>query len=57
MENIDRIIEKLMLNRTKLMLNRFDNEFKQIIGGDLQSFKSAAKLLTKRSNRNQMRIA
>jgi hypothetical protein len=40
MENIDKILEKLMLNRTKLMLNRFDTELKEIIENDLQAFKS-----------------
>lgn len=40
MENIDKILEKLMLNRTRLMMTRFDKELKEIIETDLQSFKS-----------------
>jgi hypothetical protein len=40
MENINNVIEKLMLNRTRLMLNRIDKELKEIIDNDLQSFKS-----------------
>jgi hypothetical protein len=40
MENIEKVLEKLMANRTRLMLNRFDKEFKEIIGSDLQTFKS-----------------
>lgn len=43
MENIEKILEKLMLNRTKLMLNRFDKQLMQIIDGDLQAFKSSHK--------------
>lgn len=40
MENIDKVFEKLMLNRTKLMMTRFDKELKEIIESDLQAFKS-----------------
>ena len=36
MENIEKVLEKLMINRTKLMLNRFDKELKDIIESDLQ---------------------
>ncbi|EHQ24718.1 hypothetical protein [Mucilaginibacter paludis] len=43
MENIDKILEKLMLNRTRLMLNRFDEQLKEIIESDLQAFKSTGK--------------
>jgi hypothetical protein len=50
MENIDKVLEKLMLNRTKLMLNRFDKELKQIIESDLQSFKSQNQPLSHRGN-------
>ncbi|RKR84229.1 hypothetical protein BDD43_4459 [Mucilaginibacter gracilis] len=30
MENIDLILEKLTLNRTKLMITRFDKELKEL---------------------------
>lgn len=43
MENIDKILEKLMLNRTRLMLNRYDEQLKEIIESDLEAFKSAKK--------------
>jgi hypothetical protein len=54
MENIDKVLEKLMLNRTKLMLNRFDKELKEIIENDLQSFKSQKQQL---GNKGRMRKA
>lgn len=45
MENIDKVFEKLMLNRTKLMMTRFDKELKEIIESDLQAFKSQTQQL------------
>jgi hypothetical protein len=48
MENIEKVLEKLMLNRTKLMLNRFDKELKNIIENDLQAFKSQKQQLGNR---------
>jgi hypothetical protein len=43
MENIEKILDKLMLNRTRLILNRYDKELKEIIESDLQAFKSSQK--------------
>ncbi len=43
MENMDLILEKLMLNRTKLMMTRFDKQLKEILESDLQAFKSTQK--------------
>lgn len=51
MENIDKILEKLMLNRTKLMMSRFDKELKEIIESDLQTFRSQGQQLGKRSRK------
>lgn len=51
MENIDNVIEKLMLNRTRLMMTRIDKELKEIIENDLQSFKSQKQQLGNRSRR------
>jgi coenzyme F420-reducing hydrogenase delta subunit len=50
MENINNVIEKLMLNRTRLMMTRFDKELKEIIENDLQSFKSQKQQLGKRNS-------
>jgi hypothetical protein len=52
MKNIDQIIEKLTLNRTSLLIKRFDEELKQIIENDLQAFKgsnSAVKKVNKKA--------
>lgn len=48
MENIENIFEKLMLNRTKLMMSRYDKELKEIIGTDLQAFKTQPQQLSNR---------
>jgi hypothetical protein len=40
MENINAILEKLMLNRAALLIKRFDNELKEILENDLQTYKS-----------------
>jgi hypothetical protein len=57
MENIEKILEKLMLNRTKLMLNRFDKQLMQIIDGDLQAFKSSHKQQSGNSRMSNMKIS
>jgi hypothetical protein len=40
MENINAILDKLMLNRTALLLKRYDAELKEILEQDLQSYKA-----------------
>jgi hypothetical protein len=40
MENINAILDKLMLNRTALLLKRYDAELKEILDQDLQSYKA-----------------
>ncbi|MEO6523058.1 MAG: hypothetical protein ABIN91_15355 [Mucilaginibacter sp.] len=54
MENIENVIEKLMLNRAKLMMVRFDKELKQIIESDLQSFKSQHQQLSNRGRSHKV---
>lgn len=54
MENIENIFEKLMLNRTRLMMSRFDKELKEIIESDLTTFKSGNQQV---SNRGRNRKA
>ena len=34
------ILEKLMLNRTALLIKKFDQELKEILDNDLQAYKS-----------------
>lgn len=38
---MEKILNKLMLNRTSLLLRRFDTELKEIIESDLNAFKSS----------------
>ena len=40
MENINSILEKLMFNRTALLMKKFDNELKEILDNDLQAYRS-----------------
>ena len=40
MENMNAILEKLMLNRTALLIKKFDQELKEILDNDLQAYKS-----------------
>ncbi len=40
MENINTVLDKLMLNRTALLIKRFDKELKEILENDLQAYKS-----------------
>jgi hypothetical protein len=40
MEKINAILDKLMLNRTALLIKRFDKELKEILDNDLQTYKS-----------------
>lgn len=54
MQNIETILDKLMLNRTKLMIARFDKELVEIIESDLQAFKSTH---SQQSNRRNRRVA
>jgi hypothetical protein len=41
MENINAILEKLTLNRTVLLMKRYDAQLKEILDNDLQAYKSA----------------
>ncbi len=41
MENINAILDKLMLNRTALLMKRYDAELKEIIDSDLNTYKAS----------------
>jgi len=55
MENSTNLIDKLMANRAKLMMARFDKELKEIIESDLQAFKSQQ--IQQLGNRSRIRKA
>jgi hypothetical protein len=40
MKNINAILDKLMLNRTALLIKRYDAELKEILDQDLQAYKA-----------------
>ncbi len=56
MENIENILDKLMLNRTNLLLKRFDKELKEIIESDLEAFKSTQRKKIGNQNVNKKRL-
>ncbi|MBW4889176.1 hypothetical protein KXQ82_05590 [Mucilaginibacter sp. HMF5004] len=41
MENMNAILEKLMLNRTALLIKRYDAELKEILDTDLQAYRAS----------------
>jgi hypothetical protein len=43
MENINAILDKLMLNRTALLIKRYDAELKEILDNDLEAYRAALK--------------
>jgi len=57
MENINAILEKLIHNRTALMMKRFDNELKQIIENDLEAYKSNKFRNSSNGNRKNRLVA
>jgi len=55
MENMNAILEKLMLNRTALLIKKFDQELKEILDNDLQAYKSS-KFRNNSSNSRKTRL-
>jgi len=57
MENINAILEKLMLNRAALLIKRFDNELKEILESDLQTYRSHQLRNSSNNNRKNRLVA
>lgn len=57
MENLNAILEKLMLNRAALLIKRFDNELKEILENDLQTYKSHKSRNSSNTDHNNWLVA
>jgi len=53
MENINAILDKLMLNRTALLIKRYDAELKEILDSDLQAYRASQKNNLRNSSDNK----